>query len=123
MKKILYEIIDIISQMPTDTFYDITHMANGNYELILHSDTQEEARTLRSFFKGIKWEHEYVKYCKWWNWNGEHKGFPIKIIGIKETPNNCTAITKKVISIEKVPVTFEEREVEKEVIVGWDCGK
>ena len=107
-----------MSKMPDGTYFDI-----GDETLMFHASTHAKAREIRSFFKDTKWTRKYESGLEWWEWVCEFsEEITIKIIAINDNPANCTAIFEKQMVTEKVPVTFEERTVEKDVIVGWNCG-
>ena len=116
--KSLTRFYEILSTMPEGIYFNTCWDGSS---IDFQAKTNKEARTIRSFFPGAKWVRTYTKTTKWWEWNAEWQGSKLRIYGIEETPASCKAITETRTVTKQVPVTFEEREVEETVIVGWDC--
>jgi hypothetical protein len=85
------------------------------------ADTQERVARIRQAFGHAVWQKKWDEGSKWWNYLTTDTRYPIYIYAVKEAPKTCTAIIEKRVVKEQVPVKYEERTVEKEVIVGWKC--
>ena len=114
--KTLKKVYDKLCEIP-DIYFDIG--IGGN--LALQTRTNTGARRIRKLFPKSDWKRSYDSSLKWWEWRGEWEGIKIHIYAIKETPNDCQAITETRTVTKRIPIEFDELEVEETVIVGWDC--
>jgi len=117
--------LPIIEDLPEDIWWDCNHR-----ELSFQARTQEEARRIRSYFKGVTWTRKYnngfeddgeIK-AQWWEWNAKDGAYNLRIFAIKEAPPTCRAIYEERTVTRAVPVAYEEREVVERVLTGYDCG-
>jgi hypothetical protein len=86
------------------------------------ANTQKDVAAVRGFFPGALWKKRHDDGFGWWEYDADWNGISINIYGCREAPPTCRAIEETIIVKERVPVTFEEREVEKKVI-RWDCSQ
>lgn len=106
----------ILDHLPDDLHVYV----NDGPCLQLTSTTQKELRSNRALFPGVFWEKSYEAWCKTWYYCGYVDGVQI-MLSCSEAPPTCTKVVKKKYVLKKVPVQFEEREVEEEEI-SYDCG-
>jgi len=91
-------------------------------KLIFQALTQKQVREIRLHFKGTIWKKSYNKPCKWWEYTAKYKDINLQIYGVGESPKTCKAITEKRMVTQEVPATYHNIQVEREFIIGWDCG-
>ena len=114
----MMEYLDILQAMPEDTYFDL-------YEglLELQAATQAKVQQIRDVFRkdGLVWKRPWRKDCDWWQYTATWGDMHVKMYAVKENPARCTAIRETRVIKERVPIRWEEQEVEREVLVGWDC--
>ena len=108
--------VRILANLPDNTFFDTSK--DG---LEFQAPTQLQLHEITQAFPGCIWKKAWRKELSWWEYTTVFEGVPLRVYAVKENPPACTAIieTRKV--EEQVPIQFETRLVEKQVIVGWDC--
>ena len=116
--KVTYFSIADFHPLDENNEMDFTKLIHG---LEFQADTQENVARIRQAFGHAVWQKKWDANCKWWNYMTTDTKYPVYIYAVKEAPKTCTAIIEKLVVKEQVPVKFEERTVEKEVIVGWKC--
>lgn len=105
----------LLDRLPEDTYVFIS----DGPSIQLVADKQAELRAYRAFFPGSFWKKDYAAWCKTWYYRTHRDGVEI-VISCQEQPPTCTRIVKKKTVVKKVPVTFEECEVEEEEVT-FDC--
>ena len=115
---VLNKAMPILREMPEGIYFDV--FTNG---LKFQASTQTLVKEIRTHFRGVVWKRTYDKALGWWEYSCKWEGWDIEIYNVKEAPAQCKAITETRTVTKKVPIAFEERQVEETVIVGWDCGK
>ena len=110
---------EVLNSLPDKTWFDV----GGENRLEFQAYTQADVERIRGMLPPVIWNKNYVEFSGWWAYSAEYKDIILYIYAVKEAPRTCKAIVEKKIVIEKFPTAFEERAVEKEVIVGWDCGQ
>lgn len=118
---ILKETFEILERLPPGVYFD--NEEDGSRQLEFQADNQEEVGRICSSFPGVIWKKEYRKDLNWWEYHAKFNGWKLKIYACREAPKSCTAIMEKRVVKERIPATYKEVEVEREFIVGWDCGK
>ncbi len=111
-------LVPLICRLPIGTYYS----AERDGSLETQAKNQREMKSIRSCFPGTIWEKKYDKTLNWWECQGEFDGTKIRIYGCGESPEKCKIITEKKMVKERVPIGYEEKWVEKDVIIGYDCG-
>jgi hypothetical protein len=114
LEKILPRMIDEIP--------DVYFHSERDGSIEFQATDNDTARRIMRVFVGVNWVRKYDAKLGWWEWLGEWQGVTVRIYAIKETPKECKAIAETCIVTKKVPVEFEEQEVEETVIIGWDFG-
>lgn len=84
--------------------------------------TQELVKKVRNAFPGIIWKKEWKQVYSWWEYTSSYNGVKLKMYNVKEAPKTCKAITEKKIVEQKIPTAWRIEKIEKDVIVGYDCG-
>ena len=113
--------LPLVRLLKENEYFDIEEEA-GQMVLKLIGDTQADVAQLRKALPPAVWHKKWLASMDWWNYEAMIDGVLVCLIGITEKPRTCTAITVKKVVKERVATAFEEREVEKDVIIGWDCG-
>lgn len=114
-----------IEDFPEDVYVDLATADVGCLQL--QATTQDEVRRVRAVFPTVhRWKKTPPGNFSWWQYTGENtdRDSPIRTVHIyacREAPPTCRAIEETVTVREKVPVTFEDRDVTKTVI-RWECG-
>jgi hypothetical protein len=104
----------VLDAVPDGEFVSITE-----YGPVFSTVSQKELRRVRAFFPSVIWDKSYAEWCKTWFYHTIWQGVEITI-GCIENPPTCKRIETKTMVVKKVPVAFEEQEVE-EIKVSWDC--
>jgi len=115
--KALKKFYKVIKKLPEDQYFETVRNT-----LSFTAPTQDDVKKIRSYFKGTIWKKSYNQYGEWWEYKTSIKGIDIRIYGVSESPKTCVAIKEKRMVKERRPTEYETVEVEREVIVGWDCG-
>jgi hypothetical protein len=110
----------LLLTMPDGIHFDTRMGVEPAVEFIAY--TQKEVADIRTFFPGALWKKHYRSDLEWWEYEISWAGTYVRIYACREAPPSCRAIEETIIVKERVPVTFEEREVEKKVI-RWDCSQ
>ena len=109
----------ILCTMPEGTQFSVER----SNEITFQAHTLAEVESRKAFFPGQIWKRTWNRRCDWWEYTATlEDGYRVKIWAVHESPPQCKAITETRMVEEQVPVAFETRTVEKEVLVGWDCG-
>lgn len=117
--KNLMKICRLVRNLPEGTFIDNTE-ADLN-SISFQATTQKNVEVIRKNFPGSIWKKDFSKSLNWWTYTSNWRGWNLKIYAVTEAPKTCKAIIEKQVVMETVPIGWEERPVEKEVIVGWNC--
>lgn len=112
------QMVPLICMLPIGQHYD----AYADNELRMQASSQEQVKQLRNCFPGTIWKKTYNKGLSWWEYDTELDGIKINIYAVSEGPKTCKAITEKKMVEEKIPTAWITTMVEKEVIIGYDCG-
>lgn len=91
----------------------------SDFGITFSAATQEEARKYRTLFLGVLWEKSYTEFTGW-KYSAKIDGVDVAIY-CGEKPPMCKRIETKRIVTKKVPIGFEEKEVE-ETVITYDCG-
>lgn len=113
------ELVHLIHRLPVSTYYDVKW---GGKTIETQANTQAAVAKIRQSFPGVVWEKEYDEINKWWEYAGKFEGTTIRIYACTEQPATCKAIVEKKMVEKKIPIGYETKFVEEDVIVGWDCG-
>jgi len=120
----LEKMLPYLKALPDDVTYEV-----GEDCLLLYGDTQVQARACRNTIAKVAaspsqlvWRRVWHDMTKWWEYDITLDGVGIRIWAVHDAPACCHAITATRKVVKDVPVTFETREVEETVIVGWHCG-
>jgi hypothetical protein len=98
-----------IKKLPPGTYFYFSH--NGGLQL--SATTQNDVKTIRSSFRGVIWKKRFSEYCQQWEYRAKTRtGVEVTISGVTEGPPACKMVEETVIEKRKVPVTYEEKEVE-----------
>jgi hypothetical protein len=114
-KQKLRAILAVIEAVPEGEFVYI-----NDGQISMAATTQAELRKFRSYFRGTFWKKTYQKWCNAWLYQTTISGVDVTI-SCQEQPPTCEKIETKKIVRKRVPVTFEEQDVE-EIEVAWRCG-
>lgn len=114
----LRKVWPILEKFPEGVHFDI-----DCYEDVLKfvALTQANMATVKMQFPPLVWKRKWSQTHKWWEYSAQFGDISVRIFAVMEAPARCTPIKETRTVIEHVPVEFEDREVAKEVIVGWDC--
>ncbi len=113
------EAAELLRHLPDGTYFDI---AIGEKLIQFQASTRAAFRSIRASFPGIVWTKTWRSETNWWQFDAVYNGWKLQVYACYETPATCRAITETRKVKIRVPVSFYEREEEKSVIVGWDCG-
>lgn len=116
--------LSYLAQLPDGVHFDTHSCPEGMAPCVeFQALTLAQAAVIRRVFPGTRWAKSYDERLKWWNYRTElPDGLKVHIYAVMEAPAACTAIVKKIVTVQKVPIAWEDREVEQEVVTGWDCG-
>jgi len=115
--------LPFLEKLPDDVCFDTALRTEA---LKIQARTQEEVKKIQKAFPPVVWKRTWDDYCKWWEYTctvpaGSGEELEVVIYAVKEAPPQCRPIVERRRVKKQVPVAFEEKEVEEEVIVGWDC--
>jgi hypothetical protein len=113
--------LPLIRALPDDTHFDISASIDKPV-FSCQAYSHEQAARIRQSLPAARWEKHYDRTLEWWHWEANWEGINFHIYGCTKPPKTCKAITEKKTFEERVPTEWETRIVEKEVVVGWDCG-
>lgn len=116
----LKALMPILTTMPEGIHF--ATKLGGKLGIDFQAGTQEQVARIRAHFPGVVWNKRHEPNPGWWEYDGDWNGLHVHIYACREAPPTCRAIEETVIVKERVPVTFEERDVEKKV-VRWDCSQ
>ena len=119
---ILEKMLPRLRSLPIEVSFDVS--LTGSFDFIAY--TQSESRTIRTSLRlpgeePIMWTRAWDNDCKWWTYTCTLEGVKVRIYGVEEAPMCCHPIKEKRKRLVKVPVLTEMKEVEEDVITGWDC--
>ena len=75
---LLKKVYPILEKMGEGVYFETMHDA-----LNFQAETNEQARVIRSFFPGCKWERSYNEVMKWWTWDTNWDGIKIHIYALR----------------------------------------
>lgn len=110
----------LLGRLPDNTYFSVP-FGSQERELELQAGTQAEVRAVRRALGGL-WKKQWRKECNWWEYTTCWAGVQVRLYGVTEKPATCTPImAKKEVTVREA-TGWVDKVVEKEVIVGWDCG-
>lgn len=114
VKKSMMAIVEwLVSSVPEDIY---TTMSGTVVKFQVHS--QEDVARIRRLLPGLVWKKHYDQDLGWWNYTAysSEMGCNLQIYAVTENPPTCR-IERRTIEVEEdVPVTFEKRMVQKEIV-------
>lgn len=114
-------LIETLRKLPDDCHFSISSLTDGNkIEVLLQANTQEQVKRWRGLFPHSTWSKEPHSSLKWWEYKTDYHGVAVTIYGCMEAPPTCRLERRTEMVEEKVPVEFETRMVEREIIE-WKC--
>jgi len=116
--------LPFLEKLPDDVPFDTA--LSGMLRVEFQAHTLKEVKRVQAAFPPVVWKREWSDYCGWWRYSANvptesGKMLEVSIYAVKEAPPQCRPIVERRRVKKQVPTAFEEREVEEEVIVGWDC--
>ena len=111
------KVMEIVSRLPNGIYWD---NEPSKMEISFQANTLEKVREIRACFPSF-WRKDWIDSLGWWEFTGMYGEWKIKIYACYESPKMCTPVKVKRKVVERIPTVWEEKIVEKEVIVGWDC--
>jgi hypothetical protein len=112
------EFVPLICSLPVETYYSV----GTDNKLEVQAKNQMQVKAIRSKFPGTYWKKTFRKDLNWWEYDATVDKIKIRIYACAESPPNCKIVTEKQTVKERVAVKYEERWVEKDVVIGYDCG-
>jgi hypothetical protein len=112
------KLVPLICRLPIGTYYSAE--SDGSLEAQAHD--QAEMKKIRACFPGTIWKKKYEKNLNWWECQTEFEGTKVRIYGCDESPSQCKIITEKKMVKERVAIAYEDKWIEKDIIIGYDCG-
>lgn len=115
-------LIEILHRLPEDCYFSIAESGdcNNQLEVLLQAQTQEQVKRWRALLPRSTWSKEPHASLKWWEYKTDYHGVAVTIYGCMEAPPTCRLERRVEIVKEQVPVAFETKNVEREVIE-WKC--
>ncbi len=115
---LLTEGIQFLARLPEGTYFGTVRPQGLEFP----ATTLEKVQKITRCFPGLFWKKEWNKSLTWWEYTAlTPDGVKLRIYAVQQNPPTCKAVTEIRQVKKQVPVQFETRLVEKEVIVGWDC--
>jgi len=116
--------LPFLRRLPANTWFDTGY--DDELQLDFQANTLEEVKRLQALFSPTVWKREWSDYNKWWMYSAVvqaegGESLTVRIFGVREAPPQCRPVVERRKVKKLVPTVVEEREVEEEVIVGWDC--
>jgi hypothetical protein len=97
-----------IKKLPSGTYFSFAY--DGGLQI--EASTQADVRLIRSAFRGVIWKKEYVEWSERWAYKAKTRnGLPVRISGVSEGPPQCQLVEVEVIEKQRVPLTYEEKDV------------
>lgn len=112
---VMKALVFVEKYLPPGENFSFNRGGGPYYTVSIVRHTQATARELMHALPHAFWKKSYDKDLKWWTMAGIFDGVKIRIYGIDDTPPTCRIVKKIVKKMERVPVAFEDREVETEV--------
>ena len=109
--------VPLLAKVPEGIFFDTK--PNG---LEFQARTLDDVRAITRSFPGTIWQKTWREDLDWWEYlTILSDGTTLRIYAVQQAPPSCVAIFETRTVDTQVPIEYETRRVEKQVLVGWEC--